>query len=146
MPWVISFIAAWILFFALVDLNKLNTYIYGGLMSLVLGSIVDYGGQRLGLYSFYHIIIPWFTCSSFYKFGPIFTMGIVFSQYVPRDKRLQVLNIFITSILYAFMEISIISTGAAEYKHWSIFASFIIDIFAFTSLTWVTVTFLRNEK
>jgi hypothetical protein len=144
MPWVISFISSWILFFILVDYKTLRKNIYGGILALLLASIVDYGGQKLELYSFYQIIIPWAGCSAFYKFGPIFTMGIIFCQYVPRNKWLQVANIFAASSLYIMLEISIISTGVAEYIHWSTFASFLIILLAFCSLTWVTIVFIRK--
>lgn len=145
MPWVISFISSWILFFALVDYKALKRNMYGGLLTLLLGSIVDYGGQQLGLYSFYELIIPWAGCSIFYKFGPIFTMGILFSQHVPNNKWLQAINIIIVSILYALLELSIISAGVAEYIHWNIFASLSIDFLAFSSLTWFTLAFLRKK-
>ncbi|HYE81218.1 MAG TPA: hypothetical protein VEG39_03520 [Clostridia bacterium] len=144
MPWVISFISSWIVFFALVDYKTLNKNIYGGILALTLASLVDYGGQQLELYKFYDIIISWAGCSAFYKFGPIFTMGIIFCQYVPRDKRLQAVNIFVSSILYILLEISIIKSGVAEYIHWNTAASFVINILTFGSLTWLTLAFLRD--
>ena len=146
MPWVISFISAWILFFALIDYKTLNRNIYGGVLALLLGTIVDYGGQKLELYKFYQLIIPWAGCSAFYKFGPIFTMGVVFCQYVPRNKWLQAANIFAASSLYIMLELSILSTGVAEYLHWSIIASFLVNILAFCSLTWFTVSFVRSDQ
>ena len=63
-----------------------------------LATLVDWGGQHLGLYKFLDLIIPWFGCSAFYKFGPVFTMGIIFTQYVPKGKWLQGLHIIAMSI------------------------------------------------
>lgn len=146
MPWVISFIASWVLFFLLVDKRTLKRNIYGGLLALALGSIVDYGGNKMGLYEFYDIIISWAGCSAFYKLGPIFTMGIVFCQCVPRGKWLQAANIFAASILYIMLELSIISSGVARYIHWTTIASFVINLLAFSSLTWFTTTFLRDNQ
>lgn len=114
-------------------------------MALLLASIVDHGGIKLGLYKFYEIIIPWAGCSVFYKFGSIFTMGVIFCQHVPRDKWLQLANIFVASSLYIMLEISIISTGVAEYIYWSPIASFVINILAFCSLTWYTLIFIRID-
>lgn len=144
MPWVISFISSWILFFLLTDNKNLKKNIWGGVLAVALASIVDYGGQKMGLYDFYDIIIPWASCSAFYKFGPIFTMGILFCQYVPKNKWLQTAHIFACSILYILLEISIISTGTAKYIHWSPLASFMINLITFGSLTWFTLEFLRK--
>lgn len=146
MPWVISFIISWILFFVLVDYKTLNRNIYGGVLALLLGTIVDYGGQKLELYKFYQLIISWAGCSAFYKLGPIFTMGVVFCQYVPRSKWLQAANIFAVSSLYIMLELCIISTGVAEYLHWNVIASFLVNILAFCSLTWFTISFVRSGQ
>jgi hypothetical protein len=146
MPWIISFIVSWILFFLLTDNKNLKNNIWGGVLALLLASIVDYGGQELNLYNFMDIIIPWAGCSAFYKFGPIFTMGILFCQYVPRHKWLQTANIFMASILYILLELAIISTGVAKYIHWNTLASFFINILTFGSLTWFTIAFLRKEQ
>ncbi|HYF75348.1 MAG TPA: CBO0543 family protein [Candidatus Nitrosocosmicus sp.] len=145
MPWVISFISSWVLFFLLTDNKSLKKNIMGGILALLLGSLVDYGGQKLGLYSFYEIIIPWATCSAFYKFGPIFTMGVLFCQHVPQNKWLQLAHIVACSILYILLELSVISTGVAEYLHWNILASFTVNILAFCSLTWFTLAFIRGK-
>ena len=144
MPWIISFIVSWVLFLVLVDKASLKTNIFGGLLALTLASIVDWGGQRLELYVFKDVIIPWFTCSAFYKFGPVFTMGVLFSQSIPEKKVWQALNIFVFTILYLALEYLIILTGVAQYIHWHILASFIVNILTLTSLTWFTLTFLRK--
>lgn len=146
MPWVISFAASWVLFFILVDRNSLEINIFGGLLTLVLATIVDWGGQHLVLYEFNDLIIPWFGCSAFYKFGPIFTMGILFSQYFPEKIWMQTVNIFVFSFLFIFLEYLIILTHVAKYIHWNILASFFIDILAFSSLSWFTISFLKNRK
>ncbi|MDQ2085569.1 hypothetical protein RBH29_03865 [Herbivorax sp. ANBcel31] len=86
MPWVISFFISWILFFILIDHKKLKINILGGISALILASIVDWGGQELQFYQFYDVIIPWAGCSAFYKFGPILTMGTLFSQSIPKKK------------------------------------------------------------
>jgi len=144
MPWVISFLASWVLFFILVDRSSLKINIYGGLLALTLATIVDWGGQHLGLYRFSNLIIPWFGCSAFYKFGPIFTMGILFCQYLPEKIQMQGINIFAFSFLFISLEYSITQAHVAKYIHWHILASFLIDILAFSSLSWFTVSFLKK--
>lgn len=146
MPWVISFLVSWVLFFILVDRTNLKINMFGGLLSLTLASIVDWGGQHLELYKFYDIIIPWFGCSAFYKFGPIFTMGILFSQCVPRKKWMQAINIFAFAGIFIFLEYLVVLTRVAQYIHWHILASFLLDILTFSALTWFTTTFLKKSN
>ncbi|WP_202710834.1 hypothetical protein [Sporosalibacterium faouarense] len=145
MPWIVSFILSWILFFLLIDFKQLKTNIWGGIVALILASFVDWGGQKLGLYEFHDLIIPWFGCSAFYKFGPVFVIGILFAQYLPRKKKLQGLNIIVQSILFLCLENLIIRTGTAEYVRWHILASLTADLLAFSSLTWFTIAFLKKE-
>ena len=140
MPWIISFIVSWILFLIVVDKASLKTNVFGGVLAVTLASIVDWGGQKLELYTFKEVIIPWFTCSAFYKFGPIFTMGILFAQSIPKKKIWQALNIFAFTIIYLALEYTVIQTGVAEYLHWHILASFIVNVLTMTSLTWFTLT------
>jgi len=146
MPWVITFIFSWILFFLLVDYKKLKVNIISGILALTLASFVDWGGINLELYAFYDVIIPWAGCSAFYKFGPILVMGILFSQYVPTKRWLQTLNILVMSLLFLSVELLIIQTHAAEYIHWHPLASLTVDLLTFTSLTWFTLTFLRKKE
>lgn len=145
MPWVISFIISWILFFILTDNKNLKKNIWGGIFAVSIASLVDYGGQKLELYTFYDIIIPWATCSAFYKFGPIFTMGVLFCQYVPASRWLQAANIVMCSIFYVLLELSVISVGVAKYIHWNILGSFVINVLTFGSLTWFTLEFIRGK-
>lgn len=145
MPWIIIFVITWILFFLLVDKTTIRKTILGGLLTLLLGTIVDWGGQKLELYAFYDLIIPWFGCSFFYKFGPIFTMGILFSQSIPKSNKLQALNIFVFAIFYITLEYLIILTGVAQYLHWNTLASFFVNLLVFSALTWFTNEFLKKS-
>lgn len=146
MPWVISFFISWILFFTLVDYKELKRNIFGGIAALILGSIVDWGGQKLDLYQFYDVIIPWAGCSAFYKFGPILVMGILFSQSIPKKLWMQTLNILVFSLLYLFLEALIINVGVAEYVNWHILASFLFNVLTFSTLTYFSQSFLKNNR
>lgn len=146
MPWVISFFISWILFFTLVDYKELKRNIFGGIAALILGSIIDWGGQKLDLYQFYDVIIPWAGCSAFYKFGPILVMGILFSQSIPKKLWMQTLNILVFSLLYLFLEALIINVGVAEYVNWHILASFLFNVLTFSTLTYFSQSFLKNNR
>lgn len=141
MPWVITAVISWIIFFVLVDVRQLKKTIFGGLLTITMASMVDWGGHELNLYQFYDEIIPWAGNSMFYIFGPVFTMGTLFTQYLPVSRVLQLINILVVSLLYLSVEALILQTQAAEYIHWHILASFLVDIGAFTILTWVAQTF-----
>lgn len=141
MPWVIAAIVSWILFYFMVDVQQLRRTIFGGLFTLTLASLVDWGGQQLHLYQFRDLIIPWAGCSIFYIFGPIFVIGVLFTQYLPRKRSLQVINILVVSLLYLALEALILQTDAANYINWHILASFTVDLAAMTLLTWVAQTF-----
>ncbi len=141
MPWVITAIVSWILFYFMVDVQQLRRTIFGGIFTVALGSLVDWGGQYLSLYQFNDLIIPWAGCSIFYIFGPVFVIGVLFTQYLPRKGSLQVINILLISLLYLAMEALILQTGAADYLNWHILASFIVDLVAITSLTWLAQAF-----
>lgn len=141
MPWVITGVVSWVLFYFLVDVSQLKRTIFGGIFTVALGSLVDWGGQKLNFYKFYDVIIPWANCSIFYKFGPIFIMGILYIQYLPRKRSLQIINIVVVSLLYLAIETLIIQTHAAEYRNWHPLASLTVDIVAFTCLTWFAQTF-----
>lgn len=143
MPWVISFFISWILFFVLIEYKNLKFNIWGGILALLLASIVDWGGQHLNLYQFYNVIIPWASCSAFYKLGPIFVMGILFSQSIPKKLWMQFLNILVFSLLYLFLEALVISTGTAEYIHWHILASLVINMLTFSTLTYFSQSLLK---
>lgn len=146
MPWVILFFISWILFFTLVDYKELKRNIFGGIAALILGSIVDWGGQKLNLYQFYDVIIPWAGCSAFYKFGPILVIGILFSQSIPKKLWMQTLNILVFSLLYLFLEALIINVGVAEYVNWHILASFLFNVLTFSTLTYFSQSFLKNNR
>ncbi|SHK57192.1 CBO0543 family protein [Desulforamulus aeronauticus] len=141
MPWFITAIVSWIIFYFMVDVQQLRRTIFGGIFTVALGSLVDWGGQHLHLYQFRDLIIPWAGCSIFYKFGPIFVIGVLFTQYLPRKRSLQIINILVVSLLYLATEALILQTGVANYLNWHILASFIVDLAAITSLTWLAQTF-----
>lgn len=135
MAWLISFILSWIVFLIFVDRKKLNFTLYGGLITLALGTLVDWAGNELGLYSFHNHLIRFAGNSFFYSFGPIFTMGVLFFQFLQRDKVAQMANIIAFSLTYLSIEYLIVQSGTAQYLHWHYLASFIVDILVFSALS-----------
>jgi len=145
MPWVIIFIVSWVLFLVFVDYRNLKNNIVGGFMAVGLATFVDNGAHHLKLYQFNDLIIPWAECPIFYIWGPVFTMGVLFVQFVPHHKWLQALHIVIFSITFAAVDFLFVQVSAAEYIHWHWLASFFVNMLAFGTLTWVTQNFIREK-
>lgn len=146
MPWIISFVASWLVFLLLADFKKLRKNIWGGVISLIFASVVDWGGQQLKLYTFTQVVIPWLGCSVFYKFGPVFNMGVLYVQTVPKNRWLQLLNIIVFTFIFISLELLIININAAQYIHWHFLASVCVDLAVFATLTWIVQNFLRREE
>lgn len=146
MPWVIVFVICWILFFCFVDSKMLRENIFGGLVAVGMATIVDCGAQHLSLYEFYNLIISWAGCPIFYIFGPIFTMGILFVQFIPPGKWLKTIHIIVFSFTFAVMDYLTVQINTARYIHWHSLASFFVNILSFCTLTWIATTFIREKK
>lgn len=126
-------------------LEKIKIHMWGGFVAVIMAVIVDRGGQILQLYTFSDLLIPFFGCSLFYKIGPIFTMGVLFVQYVPENKWMQVLHILAFSSLFLLLEELLRMADVAKYVNWSSLASFVTNVFAFVFLTWAVLVFLRGK-
>lgn len=146
MPWIIVFIYSWIIFFLFVDVSRLNKTVYGGIIAFMLGSVVDWAGHQLQLYSFNDNVISWAGNSLFYTAGPLFTMGTIFFQYISLDRRLQALNISAFTAAYFAVELLLVSSGAASYQHWHYLASLALDILVFTSFSYVGEIIVYGRK
>jgi len=134
--WLIAFVFSWVIFAIFVDMKRLRFTIYGGIITVIMGTVVDWGGRELGLYRFNDNIINWAHNSLFYIFGPVLTMGVLFFQFLNRDKRIQAVNILIFSLTYLAMEYLTVKTGTAAYQHWHYLASFFIDLLVFSTLSY----------
>lgn len=145
MHWIIIFVVSWILFVLLIDWRQLKYNMWGGILAFVLATMIDYFGTHIGLYKFYNVILPWFGCSVFYKFGPIICVGILFTQRVPDNKWLQIVNVIFVSAMFLFLEQLLVTAGDMKYMQWGIFGSIIINLYAFISLTWISNEFIKPK-
>lgn len=136
MHWLTFFIYSWIIFFIFVDWSKFNRSIYGGLLALWLGALVDWAGHYLNLYHFNHTNFGSLANSVLYAAGPLFTMGVLFFQYVSLSHRLQMANVAVFSLAYFAAELLIVKSGAASYIHWHYLASLGVDITVFTAMSY----------
>ena len=137
MPWLIVFLFSWLLFFVFVDRKRLFFTLYGGLIFCIIGVIADWGGQQMGLYVFTNPLIPFVGNSLFYILGPIFTMGVLFFQFLQRDRLMQVSNILVFSLTYLSVEYLLVLSGVARYNNWHYLASFGVDLLVFFAMSYV---------
>lgn len=144
MPWIITFVLAWVLFLLLIDKNNLRSML-GGFVASSMATLTDYGGDRIfDTYHFYDTVIPWGGCSFFYIFGVIFTMGTLFCQYYPKTLWLKLLHVLVLALLFLAAETLLIKVGAASYSHWNTSYSLLSNTAAFAILGWVAETFKLN--
>lgn len=137
MPWIIFFVYSWIIFFIFLDKARFKHTVYGGLIAVALGSLVDLAGHKLGLYHFDSEPIDCLIASVLYAAGPLFTMGVLFFQYISPDRRTQAANVVAFSLAYLAVETLIVNSGGARYVHWHFLASLVVDLLAFTALSYV---------
>ncbi|HPU35246.1 MAG TPA: hypothetical protein PL078_05625 [Bacillota bacterium] len=143
--WLISAIVGWIVFFLLVDRFRLKHTVWCGFIICAVQLLVDAGAMQLNLYrvhSFFHI----FGSSVFFTFGLVFTMGILFAQYLPKSPLLQGINIMVITALFSIEELLFMKTGALEYINWNPQFSIFIDILVLTSYTWLVSSLGLNRK
>ncbi|MCC7570932.1 hypothetical protein KO465_06340 [Candidatus Micrarchaeota archaeon] len=146
MPWVITFVASWLIFLLLIDKNNLRT-MAGGFTAVFLAALTDYCGVNwFHLYSFNDVVIPWGCCSYFYIFGVIFTMGALFTQFYPRKRWLKIMHVFVLSLLFLSLETLLTEVGVATYINWNAWASLFVNILALSTLGWITEIFQLNIK
>lgn len=134
--WFFSFVVGWIVFFALVDFKKININIWGGIAAVILQLIHDTEGDIL---SFYHMNDGglWILRSSFFfTFGVVFTMGVVFSQFIPRSPKLKLLHISAFVAGFLFFEFIALKNGMLTYVHYSFWLSVADDILVTLTLVW----------
>jgi hypothetical protein len=109
----------------------------GGVAAVVFQLFTDLLGHHLNLYQVSELMLPIFESSAFFTFGPVFTMGALFGQYLPSTRLLQGLHILAFSGLFLLEEHMYLLAGVLEYVHWSHTASLLVDLLAFVSLAWV---------
>lgn len=136
MEWIVTFVLGWLMLVILVDKSRLHHTMWGGVTAVVLQLIVDTGASNLGLYtvvSKYHLGGG----SPFFTFGVVFTMGILFFQYIPTNIWLKITHILVISTLFLALEYLLEYRSVLRYHHWHMGASWFTNILVFITITWV---------
>ena len=145
--WIVSFIVSWIVFFMLVDYKLLKKTIAIGFITVVLQLYVDYYAGKYGLYKISNAYITLFDSSAFFAFGIPFTLGIIFVQYLPRNRSwLKLINVLVWSSLFLAFEMLAIYAGILTYTNWNTFNSFTVNVSAFIILGWIWEMFAGKHN
>ncbi|HHW57252.1 MAG TPA: hypothetical protein GXX15_06205 [Clostridia bacterium] len=134
MPWIITFVISWIIFFFLVDWKYIKYTIWSGLLASIFQLVVDGIAINLNLYTFYDVVIRVFDSSLFFSFGAPFCIGILYAQTYPKGNMLRLINAFISTGLFFIMEYSLIYIGVLKYVHWHYLYSLLVDVEALLTL------------
>ena len=146
MEWIILFVISWILFFLLIDLKKLKTNIYCGVLAMAMQIFVDHQFIALKLYDTKDRIINVFGSSLFFVCGPIFVMGTLLAQYHPQKRYLRIIHVIVISALFSIQEILILNRNALVYLNWHQIDSVGINVGAMALLSWFSIVVLKKER
>jgi len=137
LPWVIDFVIGWLLFLALCGRRRLPAALAGGTAAVVLQLVVDGIARHLNLYRVHRPVFSLLGSSVFFTFGPAFTMGALFGQFLPVSRLWQGANMLVFAGLFLIEEHMLMLTGSLHYIHWCHAASFYVDVLVFAFLTWL---------
>ena len=137
MPWIISFVTAWLLFAVLVRLAVLRYTVWGGLGAAFFQTVNDWLMIRQDLYHIEQPLLSILLSSVFFTFGPALAMGIIFTQYLPCARWLQAVNVAVWAGLFLALETLLHRTGVLVYRHWDPALSYFVNILVLGFLTWL---------
>lgn len=144
--WFFIFIAAWIIFLLLVDWRMFTKNVWGGIVASGLEFWQDATAIHVGMYFMQDTGIALLKVSIFFTFGIIFTMGILFMQFLSENPKLQLIHIITFSIGFIIFECILTSYGLLVKLHWSLIGSFLDNLIIFGSLTWIKQYILSKTK
>jgi hypothetical protein len=144
--WFFSFIIGWMVFFILVDWRKLAKNIWGGIAASGLECWQDTTAKVVGMYHMNNTGISILGISIFFTFGVVFTMGILFLQYIPKSPKLQLIHILVFSFGFIAFESITESYGLMVQTHWNLSGSFFDNIIIMGSLVWLKQYILRLNR
>lgn len=135
--WFFSFLVGWITFLLLVDWSRFYINAWGGIIASVIQLLHDTQADTRNFYHVHDAGIWIFKSSIFFTFGLVFTMGIVFLQYLPLNPKLQFTHIVGFSTGLLLFELVIVNNRLLEYVIWNYWGSFWDNILVMGTLAWM---------
>lgn len=123
-------------FFLLVDLKKFYINVWGGIAACILQLIHDTEQDFLNNYHVYDAGIWLLKSSVFFTFGVVFTMGVIFLQFIPQNKILKIIHVLVFAIGFLVFEYIVINNEMLKYIHFSYLLSLADNILVMATLAW----------
>lgn len=145
-------VIGWVVLFLLIDWKVLHINIWGGIAACILQLIHDTEQDIMNNFHVFDTGIPIMKSSLFFTFGVVFTMGIIFLQFLPQNKILKIIHLLAFSIGFLVFEYLAIKNGMLKYIHYNIWISFLDDVFVLATLAWTksfvlsTYTSIERQK
>lgn len=134
--WFLSMIVGWIVFFLLIDWKKFNVNIWVGMTACILQLIHDTEQEFMNNYQSVNNGIQILKSSFFFTFGVVFTAGVIFFQFLPRNKVLKIIHVLVFSLGFLFFEYVTVRNGMLKYIHYNYMISFADDVLVFATMAW----------
>lgn len=143
--WFFSFIIGWIVFLLLVDRKEIQRNIWGGIAAVALELWQDGSACAKGMYHFSPSVFHLLGVPVFFTLGVVFTMGVLFIQFVPKNPDLQMLHLLLTGTGFIVFEYIVTVNGMLVFEYWSLAGSFLDDIIIFGSFLWLKQLILSRR-
>lgn len=146
--WFISFAVGWFVFFLLVDWKKFYINVWGGILACLLQLIHDTESVVSNYYHFYDAGVWLFKTSAFFTFGVVFTMGVIFIQFIPRNTKLKIIHVIVYAVGFVAFEYLMVINGMFKHIHYSYWLSLADNLTVMSTLAWTKsfVIFVYNTK
>jgi hypothetical protein len=144
--WFLSFAVGWAVFFVLIDWKKLNVNVWVGIIACILQLIHDTESSYHNLYQFYDVGIGLLRTSAFFTFGVVFTIGIIFIQYMPRNTTLKIVHVIVFAVGFLIYEYITVSNGMLKHFQYTYWISLLDNLIILSTLAWTKnfVLFIYN--
>lgn len=144
--WFFSFVISWTVFLLLVDWNTFSRNFWGGIAASILELWQDTIASIVGMYHIQDGGFFLFRAPIFLTFGAVFTVGVLFLQYLPQNPKLQLLHIIMISAGFAVFEVIVESFGLLIKPHWNLLGSFFDNTIIMGSLAWLKQYILYKSR
>jgi hypothetical protein len=145
MNWAIAFVASWILLLLLRRPDKARLAYLGGLLAIIMQTTIDINARHLDLYYIQGGYINLMGSPVCFTLGPVFVMGVLYLQYLPRNKWWQIAHMTLFIALFFVFELALIEAGNLEYAHWNHMGSLFVDVTVFMALSWFGEVFVKED-
>jgi hypothetical protein len=133
-------------FFLLVDWGKFHVNVWGGIVACILQLLHDIEQVNLNNYYFYDVGIWLFKSSFFFTFGIVFTLGVIFLQFMPQNMKLKIIHVIVFAVGLVIFEYLVVSNEMLIHIHYSYWVSFADNLMVTSTLLWTKdfVLFIYN--